>query len=718
VNFPPEDIIFDPNILTVATGIEEHNNYAVDFINAVRRIKEECPGAKTSGGVSNISFSFRGNDRVREAMHSAFLYHAVKAGLDMGIVNAGQLEIYEQIPKDLLEHVEDVLLNRRDDATDRMLDFAESVKGSGMKKAGEDLTWREAPVAERMKHALIKGIDKFIVEDAEEARQGFDRCLQVIEGPLMDGMSVVGDLFGEGKMFLPQVVKSARVMKKAVAYLEPFMEEEKKALGQEGASERGVFLIATVKGDVHDIGKNIVGVVLQCNNYKVIDLGVMVATDTIIDEAVKHNADMIGLSGLITPSLDEMVTVAREMKRRDLNIPLLVGGATTSAKHTAVRIAPAYENPVIHVLDASRSVGVVEKLISKDMRDGYVKENVELQKQLVASYKDRQQKLVPYTTALEKRFTTDWANVRIDKPSFTGIKVLQDFPLEEIREYIDWSPYFMTWELKGKYPKIFEDKVVGKVAREVYDNANKMLDKIIADGSLKASAAYAFWPAASDNDDIIVYKDESRNEELSRFHCLRQQWERKGQKDFRSLADYIAPHDSGREDYVGGFVVTAGIGAEELANKYKADLDDEQAITVQAVADRLAEAFAELLHEKARQEWGFGTDESLSKEEMIAEKYRGIRPAAGYPACPDHTEKRTLFDLLDAEKNTGVELTSSYAMTPGAAVSGLYFGHPESRYFAVDRMTKDQVEDYAKRKGLSLRDAERWLGPNLAYDPA
>jgi 5-methyltetrahydrofolate--homocysteine methyltransferase len=718
VNFPPEDIIFDPNILTVATGIEEHNNYAVDFINAVRRIKEECPGAKTSGGVSNISFSFRGNDRVREAMHSAFLYHAVKAGLDMGIVNAGQLEIYEQIPKDLLEHVEDVLLNRRDDATDRMLDFAESVKGSGMKKAGEDLTWREAPVAERMKQALIKGIDKFIVEDAEEARQGFDRCLQVIEGPLMDGMSVVGDLFGEGKMFLPQVVKSARVMKKAVAYLEPFMEEEKKALGQEGASERGVFLIATVKGDVHDIGKNIVGVVLQCNNYEVIDLGVMVATDTIIDEAVKHNADMIGLSGLITPSLDEMVTVAREMKRRDLNIPLLVGGATTSAKHTAVRIAPAYENPVIHVLDASRSVGVVEKLISKDMRDGYVKENVELQKQLVASYKDRQQKLVPYTTALEKRFTTDWANVRIDKPSFTGIKVLQDFPLEEIREYIDWSPYFMTWELKGKYPKIFEDKVVGKVAREVYDNANKMLDKIIADGSLKASAAYAFWPAASDNDDIIVYKDESRNEELSRFHCLRQQWERKGQKDFRSLADYIAPHDSGREDYVGGFVVTAGIGAEELANKYKADLDDEQAITVQAVADRLAEAFAELLHEKARQDWGFGTDESLSKEEMIAEKYRGIRPAAGYPACPDHTEKRTLFDLLDAEKNTGVELTSSYAMTPGAAVSGLYFGHPESRYFAVDRMTKDQVEDYAKRKGLSLRDAERWLGPNLAYDPA
>ena len=718
VNFPPEDIIFDPNILTVATGIEEHNNYAVDFINAVRRIKEECPGAKTSGGVSNISFSFRGNDRVREAMHSAFLFHAVKAGLDMGIVNAGQLEIYEEIPKDLLEHVEDVLLNRREDATDRMLEFAESVKGGGKKRAAEDLTWREAPVAERMKHALIKGIDKYIVEDAEEARQGFDRCLQVIEGPLMDGMSVVGDLFGEGKMFLPQVVKSARVMKKAVAYLEPFMEEEKKAAGLEGASERGVFLIATVKGDVHDIGKNIVGVVLQCNNYKVIDLGVMVACDTILDEAVKHNADMIGLSGLITPSLDEMVTVAREMKRRELKIPLLVGGATTSAKHTAVKIAPVYESPVVHVLDASRSVGVVEKLISKEMRSGFVAENIETQNKLVASYKERQQKLVPYADALSKRFATDWANVKIDKPAFTGVKVLKDFPIADIRPYIDWSPYFMTWELKGKYPKIFDDKVVGEVAREVYDNANKMLDRIIADGSLSANAVYGFWPAASDNDDIILYSDDSRSKEVTRFHCLRQQWERKGQKDFRSLSDYVAPHDSGREDYIGGFVVTAGIGAEELANKYKKDLDDEQAITVQAVADRLAEAFAELMHETARKDWGFGASEGLSKEELIAEEYRGIRPAAGYPACPDHTEKRTLFDLLEAEKNVGVELTSSYAMTPGAAVSGLYFGHPEARYFAVDRMTKDQVEDYAKRKGLPLQEVERWLGPNLAYEPS
>ena len=718
VNFPPEDIIFDPNILTVATGIEEHNNYAVDFINAVRRIKVECPGAKTSGGVSNISFSFRGNDRVREAMHSAFLFHAVKAGLDMGIVNAGQLEVYEEIPKDLLEHVEDVLLNRRDDATDRMLEFAETVKGSGKKKAAEDLTWREAPVADRMKHALIKGIDKYIVEDTEEARQQFDRCLQVIEGPLMDGMSVVGDLFGEGKMFLPQVVKSARVMKKAVAYLEPYMEEEKKAAGSTASSERGVFLIATVKGDVHDIGKNIVGVVLQCNNYKVIDLGVMVACDTILDEAEKHGADMIGLSGLITPSLDEMVTVAREMKRREMNIPLLIGGATTSAKHTAVKIAPVYENPVVHVQDASRSVGVVERLISEELRGEFVAGNIKLQEDLVASYRGRQQTLVPYAEALEKRFSTDWSNVSIDKPSFTGVRTLRDFPIADIRSYIDWSPFFMTWELKGKYPKIFDDKVVGEVAREVFDKANVLLDQIIAENLLVANAAYAFWPAASDGDDIIVYTDDSRSGELARFHCLRQQWERKGQKDFRSLADYIAPSDSGREDYLGGFVVTAGVGADELAAKYKADLDDESAIMVQAVADRLAEAFAERMHETARKDWGFGTSEGLSKEELIDEKYRGIRPAAGYPACPDHTEKETLFKLLDAENNTGVSLTSSFAMTPGASVSGLYFGHPESRYFAVDRVTKDQVEAYSKRKGKPLSEVERWLGPNLAYEPS
>jgi 5-methyltetrahydrofolate--homocysteine methyltransferase len=718
VDFPPEDIIFDANILTVATGIEEHNNYAVDFINAVRRIKQECPGAKTSGGVSNISFSFRGNDRVREAMHSAFLFHAVKAGLDMGIVNAGQLEVYEEIPKDLLQRVEDVLLNRRDDATDRLLELAETVKGSGKQKAGEDLAWRDAPVAERMKHALIKGIDKYIVEDTEQARQHFDRCLQVIEGPLMDGMQVVGDLFGEGKMFLPQVVKSARVMKKAVAYLEPFMDEEKLADGLEGSSARGKFLIATVKGDVHDIGKNIVGVVLQCNNYEVIDLGVMVSSESILEEAEKQNVDLIGLSGLITPSLDEMVHVAREMKRKNLKLPLLIGGATTSAKHTAVKIAPAYDNPIVHVLDASRSVSVVEKLINKDNRDAFIAENVELQKKLVASYEGRKQKLVPYAEAFQKRFATDWATVRIDKPAFTGVRVLQDFSISEIRPYIDWSPFFMTWELRGKYPKIFADKVVGDQAKELYDDANELLDRIIADGSLTANAVYGFWPAASDADDIVLYTDESRSAELARFHCLRQQWERKGQSDYRSLSDYVAPTDCGREDYVGGFVVTSGVGAHELASKFKADHDDYQAIMVQSVADRLAEAFAELMHQRARADWGFGASEGLSKDEMIAEKYRGIRPAAGYPACPDHTEKKTLFDLLDAEKNSGVELTSSFAMLPGASVSGLYFAHPQARYFAVDRVTKDQVQSYAERKGKPIEEIERWLGPNLAYEPS
>ncbi|TWT95149.1 methionine synthase [Neorhodopirellula pilleata] len=718
VHFPPEDIIFDPNILTVATGMDEHNNYAVDFVNAVERIKKECPGAKTSGGVSNISFSFRGNDPVREAIHSAFLYRAIKAGLDMGIVNAGQLEVYEEIPKDLLEHVEDVLWNRRDDATDRMLEFAETVKGTGKKKSGEDLAWRTQPVQERMKHALIKGIDKYIVEDAEEARQHYDKCLQVIEGPLMDGMSVVGDLFGQGKMFLPQVVKSARVMKKAVAYLEPFMEEEKRLAGIEQDDARGKFLIATVKGDVHDIGKNIVGVVLQCNNYEVIDLGVMVSCEKILEEAVKHGADMIGLSGLITPSLDEMVHVAREMKRAGMTIPLLVGGATTSAKHTAVRIAPAYDGPVVHVLDASRSVGVVEKLLNDDTRDAYLKSNTIEQANLVKSFQERKQKLTPYADALAQRFATDWDSVRIDKPSFTGTKILDNFPLATLREFIDWSPYFMTWELKGKYPKIFQDETVGEVAKEVFEKANTMLDKIIAENLIQAKAVYGFWPAASDGDDIIVYTDESRSEERTRFHCLRQQWERKGQTDYRSLADYIAPVDSGREDYVGGFAVTAGIGADKLANQFKKDLDDESSIIVQAVADRCAEAFAECLHRQARMDWGYGAQEQLSTEDLIDEKYRGIRPAAGYPACPDHTEKRTLFDLLEAEKTTGITLTESFAMSPGASVSGLYFAHPEARYFSVDRITRDQVESYAKRKGWAISKVERWLSPNLAYDPA
>jgi 5-methyltetrahydrofolate--homocysteine methyltransferase len=717
LNFPPQDIIFDPNILTVATGMEEHNNYAVDFINAVRRIKQECPGVKTSGGVSNISFSFRGNEPVREAMHSAFLYHAVAAGLDMGIVNAGQLEIYEQIPADLLERVEDVLLNRRSDATDRLLEFAETVKGSGKQKSNLDLAWREAPVAERIKHALIKGIDKFIVDDTEEARQQFERCLQVIEGPLMDGMSVVGDLFGAGKMFLPQVVKSARVMKKAVAYLEPFMEQEKIEAGTQDQAARGKFLIATVKGDVHDIGKNIVGVVLQCNNYQVIDLGVMVSSEKILQEAQKQQVDMIGLSGLITPSLDEMTHVAREMQRQGWKLPLLIGGATTSAKHTAVKIAPVYDGPVVHVLDASRSVGVVEKLLNDEHRHAFLTENVATQAQLAASFRARQQKLIPYAEALEKRFATDWATVQIDQPSFTGVRTLRDIPLTEIRPYIDWSPFFMTWELKGKYPKIFEDATVGGQARELYDDANTLLDQIIAGRSLQANAVYAIWPAASDGDDVVLFTDESRHTELARFHFLRQQWQRKGQTDYRSLADYVAPTDSGRQDYIGGFVVTTGIGADTLAAKYKAELDDYKAIMVQAVADRLAEALAEMMHQRTRVEWGFGAHEGLTVEQLIAEQYRGIRPAAGYPACPDHTEKKTLFELLDATNNTGVELTTSFAMTPGASVSGLYFAHPAARYFAVDRVTRDQIENYARRKNQPISEIERWLAPNLAYDP-
>tara|TARA_R110002049_G_scaffold285698_4_gene466969 strand:- start:86839 stop:90531 length:3693 start_codon:yes stop_codon:yes gene_type:complete len=714
LDFPAEDIIFDPNILTIATGMDEHNNYAVDFINAVRRIKTECPGAKTSGGVSNISFSFRGNNPVREAIHSAFLYHAVSAGLDMGIVNAGQLEVYEQIPPDLLERVEDVLLNRRPDATERMLEFAETVKGDGIKKSGEDLAWRDGPVAERMKHALIKGIDKYIVEDTEDARQHYDRCIEVIEGPLMDGMQVVGDLFGAGKMFLPQVVKSARVMKKAVAYLEPFMEEEKRLAGTLDHAARGKFLVATVKGDVHDIGKNIVGVVLQCNNYEVIDLGVMVSSETILEQAIKQDVDMIGLSGLITPSLDEMAHVAREMQRTGMKMPLLIGGATTSAKHTAVKIAPGYDGPVIHVLDASRSVNVVERLLS-DGRGDFIASNLETQKKLTASFRGRKQKLVPYAEALEKRFATDWKTVQIDAPSFTGTRVLQDIPLEQLRPYIDWSPFFSTWELKGKFPKILNDKVVGPQAQELYDDALRLLDDLIARRSLTANAVYGFWPAASEGDDVVLFTDNTRRTELSRLHFLRQQWERKGQHDYRSLADYIAPIESERADYIGGFAVTAGIGASELAMQYKNELDDYKAIMVQAIADRLAEAAAEMLHQRARHDWGFGKEEGLSKEELIAEGYRGIRPAAGYPACPDHTEKRTLFDLLDAEKHTGIELTSSFAMTPGASVSGLYFGHPESRYFTVERITKDQVECYAKRKGISVKEIERWLAPNLAY---
>ena len=716
IGFDPEDIIFDPNILTVATGIEEHNDYAINFIEATRRIKERCPGAKISGGVSNISFSFRGNNVVREAMHSAFLYHAVQAGMDMGIVNAGQLEVYEQVPKDLLEAVEDVLFNRREDATDRLVDLAENFKGQKGKSTKEDLSWREQPVGKRLEYALIKGIDKFITEDTEEARQQFDRCLQVIEGPLMDGMSVVGDLFGEGKMFLPQVVKSARVMKKAVAYLLPYMEEEKRSQGLENAPARGKILMATVKGDVHDIGKNIVGVVLGCNSYEVIDMGVMVPCEKILEEAIKHDVDIIGLSGLITPSLDEMVYVAKEMKRLGITKPLLIGGATTSAKHTAVKIAPVSDSPIVHVLDASRCVGVVEKLNNPDSIDEYQKQNLADQAKLLASYQQRQQTLIPYADALEKRFQTDWANIQIDKPKQLGLQTLEDFPLEEIRKFIDWSPFFWAWELRGKYPKILDDPKMGEEAKKLFDDATEMMDEIVSGKLLKANGVIGFWPAASEGDDVLVYGDESRKDVVAKFSMLRQQWERKGQSDYRSLADYVAPIDSGREDYIGAFCVTTGLGCSELAAKYEAEHDDYKSIMVKALADRLAEAFAELLHKRARDAWGYGTSESLSDEDVIAEKYRGIRPAHGYPACPDHTEKATLFKLLEATDRTSVDLTESFAMMPAASVSGLYFGHPEARYFAVDKITKDQVEDYAKRKGMTLREVERWLSPNLAYD--
>ncbi|WP_449240183.1 methionine synthase [Botrimarina hoheduenensis] len=721
--FPAEDIIFDPNILTVATGIEEHNNYALDFINATSRIKRECPGVKISGGVSNISFSFRGNDVVREAMHSAFLYHAIKAGLDMGIVNAGQLAVYDEIEPRLKELVEDVLLNRRDDATERLVEFAETVRGQEGAQAVVDDAWRAGPVEERLRHALIKGIVKHIEEDAEEARQKYPRCLNVIEGPLMDGMSTVGDLFGAGKMFLPQVVKSARVMKKAVAYLTPYMEAEKEEAGTAGKA-RGKILMATVKGDVHDIGKNIVGVVLGCNNFEVIDTGVMCSAETILETAEKEGVDVIGLSGLITPSLDEMVHVAREMQRRGMTTPLLIGGATTSAKHTAVKIAPHYEatsagGGVTHVLDASRSVGVVEKLINPESRETFQAENRRLQADLVKSYHQRQQvTLAPFEEAKLRRFPTDWSTVDIPQPEFTGVRVLEDFPLATLRDYIDWSPFFLTWELRGKYPRIFEDEVVGEEAKRLFDDAQAMLDKLIEEKLLTAKGVYGFFPAATDGEDIVVYTDESRSAERCRLHCLRQQWQRKDQREYRSLADYIAPIDARLADHVGGFAVTTGIGCDELSARYDADHDDYNSILVKALADRFAEAFAECLHERVRKEWRYGLDEAYTSEDLIKERYRGIRPAPGYPAQPDHTEKRTLFDLLGVEKAINIRLTESYAMHPAASVSGLYFAHPEARYFAVDRLSREQVEDYARRKGMPLAEVERWLSPNLGYEPA
>jgi 5-methyltetrahydrofolate--homocysteine methyltransferase len=727
--FAPEDIIFDVNILTVGTGMDEHANYAVEFFEGVRRVKETCPGARTSGGVSNVSFSFRGNEVVREAMNACFLYHAIRAGLDMGIVNAGQLEVYEEINPTLREYCEDVLLNRRPDATDRLIELGEKLRNTRSEKGGAEaaLEWRNGSVEERLQHALLKGITDFIDQDAEEARVKYGRPLNVIQGPLMDGMQVVGNLFGEGKMFLPQVVKSARVMKKAVAYLEPFMEAEK-AQGLEPqdqpaqSSYRGTIVLATVKGDVHDIGKNIVGVVLRCNNFNVIDLGVMVPCDTILDTARKVNADAIGLSGLITPSLDEMVTVAREMARQDYRLPLLIGGATTSARHTAVKIAPQYPHEVVHVKDASYSVPVVEKLLDENLRGEFAKANAAAQVRDRESYAQRQeQTLVPIEDARNRRFTCDWNDVDLPQPEFFGTKSLDDFPLETLRPYIDWSPFFMTWELKGKFPRIFDDPAVGGEARKLYDDANRLLDRMIREKRVVARGVYGFWPANSVGDDIVLWREPPRSiggegVELIRFPMLRQQWERRGQKDFRSLADYIAPVDSGRVDSIGAFAVTTGHGADELAAEFESRHDDYNSILTKAVADRLAEAFAEYLHKEARRAWGFGKSESLTSEQLIDEAYRGIRPAFGYPACPDHTLKRPLFDLLCAEQATGIRLTESFAMWPAASVSGLYFAHPEARYFTVDRISRDQVEDYARRKDVPVAEVEKWLMPNLGYD--
>jgi 5-methyltetrahydrofolate--homocysteine methyltransferase len=715
VGFPPQDIIFDPNILTVATGIEEHNNYAVNFIEATRWIKQNLPGAKVSGGISNISFSFRGNNVVREAMHAAFLYHAIKAGLDMGIVNAGQLAVYEEIPKDLLELVEDVLLNRRPDATERLVNFAETVKAKG-KAVAKDDEWRKGTVEERLSHALVKGITDYIDQDTEEARQKYAKPLEVIEGPLMAGMNVVGDLFGSGKMFLPQVVKSARVMKKAVAYLMPFMEEEKKRSGN--FQSQGKILLATVKGDVHDIGKNIVGVVLGCNNYDVIDLGVMVPCEKILAAARENKADIIGLSGLITPSLDEMVHVAKEMTREGFDVPLLIGGATTSKAHTAVKIAPSYEPGVVHVLDASRAVGVVGSLVSRTQKSGFVRQVRDDYERMRQAHQDRGAKpVLPIAQARANCLVTDWASLDIPTPAFLGVRTIGEQPLPELISFIDWSPFFHTWELRGRYPAIFDDATVGAKAKELYDDARRLLDEIVQKRLLTAKGVYGFFAAASVGDDIELYADASRHAVHMTVHHLRQQSEKPQGQPNLSLADYIAPKESGRQDCIGAFAVTAGIGLDELCKRFDKDHDDYNSIMAKALADRLAEAFAEFLHKKARAEWGYGKSEQLTNDDLIREKYRGIRPAPGYPACPDHTEKRLLFDLLSAEKNTGIILTENYAMLPAASVSGFYFAHPDAKYFAVGKIGKDQVEDYARRKGMDVRTVERWLSPNLNYEP-
>ena len=724
VGFPAEDIIFDPNILTVATGMEEHANYALDFIRATRWIKENLPHAKVSGGVSNISFSFRGNNKVREAMHAAFLYHAIAAGLDMGIVNAGMLEVYEEIEPELKELVEDVLLNRRADATERLVEFGERLKAAGAAGAGEEAEkkaeeWRSATVEERLSHALVKGIDAFIEADAEEARVKLGRPLSVIEGPLMAGMSVVGDLFGAGKMFLPQVVKSARVMKKAVAYLTPFMEAEKAELVAAGAEVRaqGKIVLATVKGDVHDIGKNIVGVVLACNNFEVIDLGVMVPAEKILERAREVRADIVGLSGLITPSLDEMVHVAREMERQGMKLPLLIGGATTSRAHTAVKIAPHYSEPVVHVLDASRAVPVTTSLLSEEGRAEFMARHEAEYDALRRTHAAPRRAVVAIETARARRTPIEWRAEDLATPAFTGVRVLDEFPLEQLREFIDWSPFFHTWELKGVYPRILEDKQQGEQARQIFAEANALLDRMVREKLLTARAVYGFFAANAVGDDVELYADGAREKVLEQLHFLRQQSDREGNEPCRSLADFIAPKKTGLVDTVGAFAVTSGIGLKKLVERFRAAHDDYNAIMAEAIADRLAEAFAECLHKRVREEWGYRRGENLNREDLIHEKYRGIRPAPGYPACPDHTEKGTIWRLLDVQAKTGMELTESYAMWPGSSVSGLYFAHPKSRYFSLGKIGRDQVEDYARRKGMSVAEVERWLGPNLNYEP-
>ncbi|MFK2905661.1 methionine synthase [Dyella ginsengisoli] len=715
LDFAPEDIIFDPNIFAIATGIDEHNNYAVDFIEATRELRKRFPLSHVSGGVSNVSFSFRGNNTVREAIHSVFLFHAIRAGMDMGIVNAGALMIYDDIPDELRERVEDVVLNRRADATERLLEIAERFKGKKGEAVVETLAWREKPVRERLSHALVHGIDQFVVEDTEEARQLSSRPLDVIEGPLMDGMNVVGDLFGAGKMFLPQVVKSARVMKKAVAHLIPYIEEEKLRTGDAGKNN-GTIIMATVKGDVHDIGKNIVGVVLRCNNFEVIDLGVMVPAQKILDAAREHNADIIGLSGLITPSLEEMAQVAREMQRQEFHIPLLIGGATTSRAHTALKIDPHYKAPTVWVKDASRAVGVAQSLLSKELVDAFMDK-------VRAEYADVRERhrnrgpgkqLVSLEKARGQRFSCDWEAYEPSQPKQPGLHVFNDYDLAELRGYIDWTPFFNAWELAGRYPAILSDEIVGPQASELFADAQKMLDTLIAEKWLTARGVIGFWPAASVGDDIVL----DGSAQGTTLHHLRQQVDKPAERPDFCLSDFIAPKAAGKHDWIGGFAVTAGIGIEEHVARFEAGHDDYSAILLKALADRLAEAFAERMHERVRREfWGYAPDESLQNDALIAETYRGIRPAPGYPACPDHTEKTALFALLDAPSNAGITLTEGFSMYPAAAVSGWYFAHPDSQYFVVGRITREQVDDYARRKGWTREEAERWLAPVLDYDP-